>query len=76
MLAASATDKSETQKQLLQALGRTRYLQGLEGYYESILSEYEVLLNATLTCGNGTYILKNSFVSVIRNISNTVCMTP
>ena len=42
MLASSASDNSDTQKQLLQVLGRTNNLQNLEKYYDTTLTDYEV----------------------------------
>ena len=42
MLASSASEKSITQKQLLQVLGRTKNLEHLEKYYETTLTDYEV----------------------------------
>ena len=42
MLASSASDNSDTQKQLLQVLGRANNLENLEKYYDTTLTDYEV----------------------------------
>ena len=45
MLASSATENSDTQKQLLGVLGRTKTLHSLENYYQTTLTDYEVVID-------------------------------
>ena len=45
MLASSATENSDTQTQLLDALGRTKTLHSLENYYQTTLTDYEVVID-------------------------------
>ena len=42
MLASTASENSVTQKQLLDALGRTENLENIEKYYETTLNDYLV----------------------------------
>ena len=42
MLASTASENSVTQKQLLDALGRTENLENIEKYYETTLNDYVV----------------------------------
>ena len=42
MLASTASENSMTQKQLLDALGRTENLENIEKYYETTLNDYVV----------------------------------
>ena len=51
MLASSATENSGTQKQLLDALGRTKTLHSLENYYQTTLTDYEVVIKVIFYIG-------------------------
>ena len=46
MLASTASENSVTQKQLLDALGRTENLENIEKYYETTLNDYLVRGNS------------------------------
>ena len=62
MLTSGATDASVTQRELLEALGRTRNIQALEATYKAILEEYLVgdimhgVLDASLKDIMGLYL--------------------
>jgi len=64
MLASSATDDSDTQTQLLNALGRTKTLQSLEKYYQSTLTDYEKTSASTLKFGNKLWTTKELFSAI------------
>jgi len=61
MLASSASDNSDTQKQLLQVLGRTNNLENLEKYYDTTLTDYERNSGNTFKFGNKVWTTKEFF---------------
>jgi len=63
MLASSASDNSDTQKQLLHVLGRTNNLENLEKYYETTLTDYERNSAKTFKFGNKVWTTKDFFSS-------------
>lgn len=64
MLASSATENSDTQTQLLHALGRTKNLELLERYYQSTLSDYEKNMQDTFKFGNHIWTTKELFSNI------------
>lgn len=64
MLASSATENSDTQKQLLGVLGRTKTLHSLENYYQTTLTDYEKTSTNTLKFGNKLWTTEELFTKI------------